>query len=136
MVVFYIDEKITGRVGLNKMYAGMNWRDRKELVDYWHMLTYASMSQCKVPRTILQHRVEIEIYVDSALDIDNHGALAKLIIDGMCDYILEDDSRGYIYSYKVMFYKGGDRIKVVVRELPDEEIPIKKIPRKKKPRKK
>ena len=40
------------------------------------------------------------------LDIDNHGAVAKMVIDGMKGWVWPDDSRRYIRALTQEFYPG------------------------------
>ena len=36
---FIIDEPNMGKYSLNAFYAGMHYRKRKQIADYWHALT-------------------------------------------------------------------------------------------------
>lgn len=104
MLEFKIDEKITGKVGSNKFYAGVHWSKRKAIVDYWHKLTYYSMLQQKVPKKLFKCPVAITLLVNSKLDIDNHGFLAKLIIDALKGYLIEEDSRKFVNQLTIRFH--------------------------------
>ncbi|MGM0409219.1 MAG: hypothetical protein ACQEQF_00545 [Bacillota bacterium] len=103
-IKFKIHEEVTGEISLNKFYEGMHWAKRKEIADYWHMLTKAELSNANIKREFIQKPVDIIIRADSNLDADNHGALIKLIIDGMCGFILKEDDKRYIKSVKFEFY--------------------------------
>ena len=115
-VTFYIDEKVNGKVGSNRFYAGTHWAVRKKLADYWHLVTLDSMSECKVHRVMFENYVRVTLTVNIRLDIDNHGFLAKLIIDGLKGYLIEDDNRKFVQELKICFYD-EDMIKVEVEEI-------------------
>lgn len=114
-IKFKIKEKVTGKISLNKFYEGMHWIKRKEIADYWHMLTKAELSNANIKREFIENPVDVIIRADSKLDADNHGALIKLIIDGMCGFILKEDDRKFVKSVKFEFHK-KDYIEVEVIE--------------------
>ena len=115
-VIFYIDEKVNGKVGSNKFYSGVHWAVRKKLADYWHELVVVSMVEQKIPCMPFNKPVRVTLTVNSRLDIDNHGFLAKLIIDGLKGYLIEDDNRKFVQELKICFYD-EDMIKVEVEEI-------------------
>lgn len=84
----------------NKIYAGMHWGKRKEIVDYWHNLVWIECKRQKIPmikhngRTLAIHTT---CYFKSrrvALDPDN--IFDKIIIDPLKGHVIEGDSCKYI----------------------------------------
>lgn len=117
MVKFEITHKVTGKEGMNKLYAGKHWAVRKKEADYWHQLTHINMKK-QLPKRIFKKPVMITIEYNSRLDIDNHGYLSKMIIDGMKGYLIEEDSRKYVKGLAQVFHDGPiDKIYVKVEEI-------------------
>ena len=84
--------------GFNAYYSGKHWAKRKKDADYWHTLTrcaiYELAKKGGVP--LFDKPVQIKFYWDDGLDLDNHAAMRKMIIDGLKDKIIIDDTRKYI----------------------------------------
>lgn len=117
MVKFEIKHKVTAKQGMNGLYAGKHWAVRKKEADYWHKLTYISMKN-QLPKRIPTKPVIVTIRYDSRLDIDNHGYLSKMIIDGMKGYLIEDDNRQYVIGLVQLFHEfGKETIIVTVEEV-------------------
>jgi Holliday junction resolvase RusA-like endonuclease len=116
LIRFTIDLKVNADYGLNKIYAGVHWTKRKKQSEEIHELVYYSMMQQNVPPILFKKPVVIQINYNSRLDCDNHGYLTKLIIDGMKDYILKDDSKKYVKEIRQKFW-GGDGILVEIWEV-------------------
>jgi len=112
---FNIDLKVTGKkYGSNTYYAGVHWTKRKKVADEVHQIVKISLMQCKIKRKVFKKPVEIRLKFNSRLDIDNHGFLTKMIIDGMKDHLIEDDSRKFVKKVTQEFYDGeGVAIEVV-----------------------
>ena len=115
-IKFTIDEKITGKVGSNRFYAGVHWAVRKKTADYWHQLVVESMVKAKLPCMPFNKPVRVSLKVNSRLDIDNHAFLAKLIIDGLKGYLIEDDNRKYVQELNFAFWD-SNLIEVEVEEI-------------------
>ena len=103
------------RFGLNAYYAGKHWSARKRDAEELHWMTRSAMRRAGVRQRMLQRPVEITFRWDDRLDIDNHAVLGKAIVDGMKGYILQDDSRRYVWRVCHEFWDGGE-IQVEVRE--------------------
>jgi len=113
---FKIDHNITGELSTNKFYAGMHWKERKDIADEWHSLTYYTLRQHRIITDPVDVPVEIVIKSDDKLDADNHFVIIKMIIDGMVEYgILEDDTRKYVKKVSFEFYE-EEGIKVEIYE--------------------
>lgn len=115
MVEFRIPYKVTGNEGLNKLYAGGHWAIRKKKADKWHNLVHQYLVE-QLPKRIFDKPVIIEIAYDSRLDIDNHGYLSKLIIDGMKGHLIHDDTRKYVTGLVQRFHNEGEQIIIRVYE--------------------
>ena len=117
MMKFTIKHKITAKDSTNKIYSGMHWAKRKEIVDYWHLLTTQAMRK-QLPKYISDKPVMIRISYNSRLDIDNHGWVSKMIIDSIKGYLIVDDTRKHVQCLIQDFHKEkGDIIKVEVTEM-------------------
>ena len=78
-----------------------------------HLLVRAAIRKQNRSVRIFREPVSVSIWYNSRLDIDNHGYLAKLIIDGIKGVLIEDDDRRYVRELYQGFY-GGDRKMIIV----------------------
>ena len=92
-VEFQLPIKITSNFSLNSVYSGEHWAKRKSRASYIHNLVYQEMKRQKVQKKVCTRPVMIEILYNGNLDIDNHGYLSKLVIDGMKGYLIQEDNR-------------------------------------------
>ena len=115
MISFVIDFKVTGDYGMNKLYSGVHWTIRKRQADYMHSLVQTALYVNKVPKKLFTKPVKVSISYNSKLDIDNHGYLSKLIIDGLKGWLITDDKRKYLVELDQKFWN-GDGILVEVNE--------------------
>lgn len=106
MIAFILDLDVTGEWGLNRLYAGVHWSKRKCQAEQIHGLVRATLVKKRIPRKAFTKPVNVRISYNSRLDIDNHGYLSKLIIDGLKGYLLEDDRRRYIRGLHQCFWEG------------------------------
>ena len=106
MIAFVLDLDVTGEWGLNKLYAGVHWSKRKRQAEQIHGLVQTTLKQKRIPRKMFSKPVSVRISYNSRLDIDNHGYLSKLIIDGLKGYLIEDDRRKYIRALHQCFWSG------------------------------
>jgi hypothetical protein len=104
MISFVIDFKVTGEYGMNKLYSGTHWTIRKRQADFIHSLVQTTLYTNKVPKRLFKKPVKVTISYNSRLDIDNHSYLSKLIIDGMKDYLITDDTRKYLVNLEQKFW--------------------------------
>lgn len=108
MIRFKIDLTLKGqtakRLGLNSIYTGKHWTKRQEDAELIHQLTIIAMRAQHIPAKLFNNPVHIKIYFNDNLDIDNHGYISKLIIDGIKGYLIADDTRKYINSLTQCFY--------------------------------
>ena len=104
MIRFLIDFKVTGEYGMNKLYSGVHWTVRKRQADFIHSLVQTTLYANKIPKKLFKNPVKVTISYNSKLDIDNHGYISKLIIDGMKGYLITDDKRKYMVSLEQKFW--------------------------------
>lgn len=110
---FTLDLQPCSAWGMNKIYAGTHWNERKEQAQAVHLLVRASIRKQHRNVRMFREPVSISIWYNSRLDIDNHGYLAKLIIDGMKGVLIQDDDRRFVKELYQGFYS-GDRKKIIV----------------------
>jgi hypothetical protein len=110
MVEFIVPIKISGKLGLNRLYSGMHWGHRKIEAEKIHKLVKNSLPK---HQDFLYPPVKIELSYNSRLDIDNHGFLAKLIIDGLIGVLLRDDRKNHVWALNQNFWDGdGVRVRI------------------------
>ena len=110
---FAIDLAPNSEWGMNRVYSGSHWSIRKRQAAEVHALVKAAIRKQNRNVRKFSEPVTICIWYNSRLDIDNHGYLAKLIIDGMKGTLIEDDDRRYVKELYQGFY-GGDKKKIIV----------------------
>lgn len=115
MVRFTLNIRPSSAYGMNAVYSGRHWSERKKQAQSVHMLVRTSIrKQLRNPQ-MFRVPVSVSIYYNSRLDIDNHGYLAKLIIDGMKGVLIEDDDRRYVRELHQCFH--GDDKNVIFVEV-------------------
>ncbi|MBM6792171.1 hypothetical protein H7U40_18150, partial [Flavonifractor plautii] len=104
------------RFGLNAYYSGKHWAQRKKDADELHALTLAALKQARVRRGMVRGPVSITFAWDDGLDIDNHAAIAKAVVDALKGYLLPDDDHRWYRQVIHRLWDGGC-IRVEVTEL-------------------
>lgn len=89
---------------MNRVYSGAHWTARNSQAKYMHTLVRKSIKKLHVPVMPFKKPVSIDIKYNSRLDIDNHGYLSKLIIDGMKGILILDDNRSYVKKLTQSFH--------------------------------
>lgn len=102
--------------GLNAYYAGKHWSKRKNDAEFWHRLTRCCMDQQGVRLVPFKRPVIITFRFNDRLDCSNHGAMVKMIEDGMKGRIITDDSKKFVVGTECYFHD-EDYISVEVREI-------------------
>lgn len=97
-IEFGLSLKINSKLSLNRIYGGIHWGIRKKQSQKIHEAVRLSLQAQNIPKELFKSPVDIVFRWNSKLDLDNHGYVAKLIIDGMKGYLLKDDSKKYINS--------------------------------------
>ena len=101
---FVIGMAVNGKWSLNRIYSGLHKSARAKQAQTVHWLVRSAISrQCK-PIRMFEKPVKVHIQYNSRLDIDNHGYLSKLIIDGMKGILIQDDTRRYVTCLKQIFH--------------------------------
>ena len=100
----------------NAYYAGKHWAVRKKDADYWHNMVRACMDRQGVRKRPFEKPVEILLFWNDRLDVDNHSIMGKMIVDAMKGRLLQNDSKKWVRSVTHTFHDRGDFIWVEVRE--------------------
>lgn len=101
----------------NAYYAGKHWAVRKKDADYWHNMVRACMDRQGVRKRPFEKPVEILLFWNDRLDVDNHSIMGKMIVDAMKGRLLQNDSKKWVRSVTHTFHDRGDFIWVEVREV-------------------
>lgn len=101
----------------NAYYAGKHWAVRKKDADYWHNMVRACMDRQGVRKRPFEKPVEILLFWNDRLDVDNHSIMGKMIVDAMKGRLIQQDSRKWVKGVSHVFHDRGDFIWVEVREV-------------------
>ncbi len=113
---FELSMQINSEWGMNRIYSGNHWNIRKSQAQQVHLMVKSAIrKQCKGAK-LLTNPVSVRIWYNSHLDIDNHGYISKLIIDGMKGILLNDDSRRYVKELTQGFHTGDHQLVLVELE--------------------
>ena len=112
-VRFELELEPNSKWGMNSIYSGKHWNERKTQAQEVHLLVRAAIRKQHRSVRMFREPVSVSIWYNSRLDIDNHSYLAKLIIDGMKGVLIEDDDRKHVKELYQGFYV-GDRKKIIV----------------------
>lgn len=104
------------KYSLNAYWAGKHHALRSEDARYWHAITWAAMNKAKVRKRPFDNPVVITFLWNDNLDIDNHAAMAKMIVDGLKYRLINNDSRRWVKGIE-HYWHDGSCIKVIIREL-------------------
>lgn len=102
---------------LNAYYAGKHYRVRQRDAQFWHRLTHAAISDAGIKHNQQPFRrpVIIRFWWNDRLDIDNHAAMGKMIVDGLKGWIIADDNRKHLASVQ-HFWHNEEYIKIEIEE--------------------
>lgn len=106
---FELPLQIRSEWGMNSVYSGEHWGARKRQAAQVHMLVRAAIRKQCSGAQIFGEPVTIRIRYNSRLDIDNHGYVSKLIIDGMKGILIKDDDRRYVKELIQQFHHEDTR---------------------------
>ena len=107
MIKFTLRLHPTSEWGMNKVYAGKHWNERKEQAAVIHLMVRSAIKKQLGTVQMFQKPVTVTILYNSRLDIDNHGYLAKMIIDGMKKLLIQDDNRKFVDCLVQGFHAGN-----------------------------
>lgn len=104
------------RYSLNAYWRGKPYYERAEDARFWHALTRTAMDAAHCRKHPFENPVEIVIFWDDALDVDNHAAMGKMIVDAIKGRVIKDDSRKWLKRLAHDWNEDGI-IRVEVREV-------------------
>ena len=118
-------KKWAKRYGLNAIYAGKHWAERKKDSDYWHWLVLSALNAQRIKKRPFQRPVRITFSWHDGMDVDNHAYMAKMIVDALKGRLLVDDSKRY-FTEAVHRFQKEDCISVEMEEVESEQggIPV------------
>lgn len=102
--------------GLNAYYAGKHWSRRQQDAQLWHAMTVSALNAAHIRKRPFDKPVVITFCWDDRLDIDNHAAMGKMIVDALKGRLIRDDSRRWVKGVCHYFHEQR-RIKVIVEEI-------------------
>lgn len=103
-IVLRLQPGPTGQWSMNKIYAGIHWSKRKRDAELWHMLVRSALGKAGIQKEVMHRPVTVTIRWNDRLDIDNHGYMAKLIIDGLKGWVIDDDTRRHVHRLVQEFW--------------------------------
>lgn len=118
-IEFVLDFEVNGDLSLNKIYAGKSWHKRSREANEYHKLVKFKLMEQRIPKKIFRKPVRIEFFWNSMLDLDNHGYLTKLIIDGLKGYLIANDSKKYVRKITHAYWLGNG-VKIKISEVLNE----------------
>lgn len=95
-IEFVLPLKVDSKLSLNSVYSSKHWSARKRQAEQIHNIVKMELLIRRIPKNLFKKPLRIDFYWNSLLDLDNHGYVAKLIIDGLKGYLIKDDSKKYI----------------------------------------
>jgi hypothetical protein len=102
--------------GLNAYYAGKHWSKRKKDAEFWHALVRSELRKQGIKPRPFREAVIISFWWNDRLDIDNHAAMGKMIVDALKGVLLQDDTKKYVKGVGHLFHD-EDYILVEVTEI-------------------
>ena len=95
------------RFSLNAYLGRKSHYERVKDVRHIHTLVMFALKEYRVPQKMFDCPVEITFYWDDRLDIDNHAALGKMIVDCLKKYLIFDDNPKWFKRVTHAFWDGG-----------------------------
>lgn len=90
--------------GLNAYWSGKHWAKRKEDARYWHSLVRHELQRQGISCRVFLRPVFVRFWWYDGLDIDNHAAMGKMIVDALKGVLLADDSKKYFVKVSHEFW--------------------------------
>lgn len=85
----------------------------KKDAEYWHYLVRAELRRQGVKPRVFKHPVYITFYHNDGLDIDNHAAVGKMVVDALKGVLIADDDRKHFAGVRHLFWDGsGIRVEI------------------------
>lgn len=112
-IEFALPIQVNSKLSLNRIYGGIHWGVRRKQSQKVHEIVRLSMKSQNIPKTTFKKPVSIAFKWHSKLDLDNHGYIAKLIIDSLKGYLIKDDTEKYINKITHEYQKDkGVKVKI------------------------
>ena len=86
--------------GMNRLYAGVHWAQRKQAAAFWHTAVQAALRRQGIRRKPFECPVIITFAWNDRLDLSNEAWAAKMIEDGLKGWVITDDSRKYVHEIR------------------------------------
>lgn len=106
--------KVTSKLSLNKIYSGVHWSVRCKYAEQFHTMVQMELLKQGIYRGSYIGAVEVRFKFNSNLDIDNHGYIIKMVIDGLKGYLIQDDNKKYVKKSSQEFDDKIDGIEVTI----------------------
>lgn len=116
MIEFVMPLDRAGEYSLNKIYAGVHWTKRQKQAQEMHWMVLGALKKAGIKKRICKGPVTIQLSYNTKMDIDNHGYLSKLIIDGLKGYLIMDDTKKHVGCIIQDFWSGKG-VKVCIWEI-------------------
>lgn len=97
---------------LNSYWSGKHWSMRQRDADFWHELVTTQLYHQRIPKRMFTRPVQITFLWNDGLDIDNHAAMAKMIVDSIKGWLIQNDSKRY---YRRCIHDFHDKPYILVR---------------------
>lgn len=114
-IEFVLPIKVDSKLSLNSVYSSKHWSARKRQAEQIHNIVKMELLIRRIPKNLFKKPLRVEFYWNSLLDLDNHGYVAKLIIDGLKGYLIRDDSKKYIEKITHSYWLGKG-VKIIIFE--------------------
>lgn len=82
--------------GTNAYWAGKHHTQRAQDAKYWHSLVWAAMTKARCRKKPFDKPVVVTFRWNDRLDLDNHTMMGKMILDGIKQRLIHDDSRRWV----------------------------------------
>lgn len=123
IIEFILPLKVDSKLSLNSIYSTSHWTKRKRQSEQVHNLVRLSLISQRIPKILFESPIKIDFWWNSKLDLDNHGYLAKLIIDGLKGYLIKDDTKKYINSISHNYWtQKGIKIRLTEQSKIEEKL--------------
>lgn len=99
--------QINNELSLNRIYTGTHWRQRKNDADYFHNVVKFELISSNIPKKVFENPVRIKFFWNTGFDLDNHGYVAKLIIDGLKGFLIRNDDKKYVKEINHAYWDGN-----------------------------
>ena len=105
----------TKRYGLNAYWSGKNHHVREADARDLEALVRLCLRQQNIPIRLFEKPVSISFWHNTGMDINNHAAVEKMIVDAIKGWVLHGDGRKY-YREKHSFFHDENYMKVSVTD--------------------